>query len=61
MIHAPSVNFTMTKMSTTSDVTVADVGVDRPPRGASGRRFSRRWRATMPAPAKVKPVKTPIA
>ncbi len=37
MIHAPSANFTMTKMSTTSDVTMAEVRLIATPR--------RQWRS----------------
>ena len=60
MIHAPSVNLAMTKTSTTIAVTDAEVALIATPRRHWPVR-SRRCRATIPAPARVKPVNTPMA
>ena len=60
MIHAPSVNLASTKTSTTIAVTEAEVALMTTPTRHLPVR-SRRWRATMPEPASVNPVNTPMA
>ena len=60
MIQAPSVNLAKTKTKTTMEVTPAESALMKTPRRQCAP-FSRRCRATMPAPANVKPVNTPIA
>ena len=59
-IHAPSVNFATAKMRTTAAVVTAEIELMMIPRVRCGP-WPRRWCATMPSPAIVKPVNTPIA
>jgi len=60
IVHAPSVNFvTMITMSTMNESTAA-VPLMMARRRHCGS-FVRRWYFTMPAPAMVKPVNTPMA
>ena len=58
--QAPSLNFTMAKISTTMKDTTAATPFTAMPRFQWPTRASW-WCLTMPAPAKVKPVNTPMA
>src|SRR5487761_1716030 len=58
--HAPRVNSVTAKMSTTNAQTNAAVALTTMLRPHPGSRWDQWWRA-IPAPAMVKPVKTPIA
>jgi len=60
MIHAPSVNLTIRKIRTTIEVTVAESAFTKTPKRHLPV-LSRRCLATIPAPASVNPVNTPIA
>jgi hypothetical protein len=58
--HAPSSNFAIAKIKTTANDTNAEVPLTMIPRIRCGP-VPRRWCATMPMPAMVNPVNTPIA